>query len=181
MDIKKLENHSKNTRKQAEALLKSTRILDVLKKYGNVHLIGSYPLNIMYGPDIDIVVESKNIRKSSVNALKEIVDKKLFRKIEYGDFVKFPMEKRPKGYILVLKAVVENVKWEIEVWFLEDVSEQLGHYNFLESEITKQKRIKILKAKCLRDTSKKSKHALSSYEIYRHIFGNANATKKQNS
>lgn len=172
MDTNKLEDHSKNIKKHAKALLQSTKLLDILKKFGNVHLIGSYPLNVMYGPDIDIVVESKNIRKSSVDALKEIIDKRLFRKIEYGDFIKFSMNKRPKGYILVLKAIVEKVNWEIEVWFLEDASKELNHYNSLKSKINEQNRIKILEAKHLRHTSKTNKHALSSLEIYLQILGN---------
>ncbi|MFC1624855.1 hypothetical protein ACFL15_00565 [Patescibacteria group bacterium] len=174
MNTKKLKEHSINTKKQAKILLQSTKLLDILKKYGDVYLIGSYPLNIMYGPDIDIVVESKNIRDNSINALQEIVEKNLFRKIEYGDFVKFPIEKRPKGYILVLKAVVEKVEWEIEVWFLENTSKQLNYNKLLKSKITEQNRIKILKAKHLRDTSKTSKRALSSYEIYGQILGTLN-------
>lgn len=171
MDIERLEEYSTNIKSHAESLLESTKLLNILEKYGDVHLIGSYPLNIMYGPDIDIVVESKNIKKNSVDALQEIVEKSLFRKIEYGDFVKFPMEKRPKGYILVLKAVVEGVKWEIEVWFLEDASKQLDYHKELASKLTEQNRIEILKAKHLRETSSTSKHALSSYEIYEQILG----------
>ena len=171
MNTKELEEHSRKAKKQAKALLQSTKLLDVLKKFGDVHLIGSYPLDIMYGLDIDIIVETKNTRKSSVDALQKIVEKRLFRKIEYGDFVKFPMDKRPRGYILVLKAVVEGVKWEIEVWFLEDASKQIDYNKFLESKITEQNRIKILGAKYLRDTSKTSKHKLSSYEIYEQILG----------
>lgn len=171
MNIKLLEQHSSNTKRQAKTLLESTKLLDILKKFGDVHLIGSYPLNIMYGPDIDIIVETKNIRRSSVDALQEIVEKSLFRKIEYGDFVKFPTENRPVGYILVLKAVVEGVKWEVEVWFLEDASKQLNYNKLLGSQLTEQNRIEILKAKHLRETSNTSKHKLSSYEIYQQILG----------
>lgn len=171
MSIKKLEEHSKNTKKHAETLLQSTNLLNILKKFGNVHLVGSYPLNIMYGPDIDIIVGSKNIRKSSMDALQEIIEKQIFRKVEYGDFVNFSMENRPKGYILVLKAIVEKINWEIEVWFLEDVSKELNYYKTLKSKITKLNRIKILEAKHLRHTSKTNKHSLSSYEIYDQILG----------
>ncbi len=171
MNTKDLEEYSKNIKKQAEALLQSTNLLDILKKFGDVHLIGSYVLDVMYGPDIDIVVETKNIRKSSLDALQEIIEKQLFRKVEYGDFVKFPMEKRPRGYILVLKAIVEKINWEIEIWFLNDVSKELNYYKFLESKITEQNRIKILRAKNLRNTSKINKHSLSSYEIYEQILG----------
>lgn len=61
MDRKLLQEHSSNAKNQAEALLESTNLIDLLSKYGIVHLIGSYPLNIMYGPDIDIIVETENI------------------------------------------------------------------------------------------------------------------------
>lgn len=175
MDTKNLEKHSKETKEQADELLQTTKLLSILEKFGNVHVIGSYPLDIMYGPDIDIIVETKNPRKGSIDALQEIVNKELFRKIEHGDFVKFPMEKRPKGYILVLKAVVDGVKWEIEVWFLEDVSKQLNYNKHLKSKLTEQNRINILEAKHLRETSDTSKHALSSYEIYEQTLGTENA------
>lgn len=174
VDTNKLTANAQEIKDQASALLQSTQLLDILSKYGDIHLIGSYPLDIMYGSDIDIVVESNDIRKSSVDALNEIVDKQLFRKIEYGDFVKFPMEKRPQGYILVLKAVVEDVKWEIEVWFLEDVSKQLNYHKALESKLNEQNRINILEAKHLRATSDTSKHELSSYKIYEEILGKMN-------
>lgn len=169
MDTDKLKEHSKKIKNQASTLLKSTNLLNILEKYGDVYMIGSYPLNIMYGPDIDIVVKAKDIRKSSIDALNEIVEKELFRKIEYGDFVKFPVEKRPNGYVLVLKSVVEKIKWEIEVWFLEDVSKQVNYHKLLESKLNEQNRIKILEAKYLREISNMSKHALSSYEIYEQI------------
>lgn len=171
MNTDKLKEHSRNTKRQAETLLRSTNLLNTLKKFGNVHLVGSYPLDVMYGPDIDILVESKNIKKSSRDVLQEIIEKRLFRKIEYGDFVKFPVENRPRGYVLVLKTVFEEIKWEIEVWFLEDVSGGLDYYEFLKSKITKENRIKILEAKHLRNTSDIDKHLLSSHDIYDKILG----------
>lgn len=171
MNTKELIDHSKNTKKQAKALLQNTRIIEILKKYGRVNIIGSYPLDIMYGPDIDILVETKNIRKSSLEALEEIAKKRLFQKIEHGDFVKFPRKDRPKGYILVLKSFVENVRWEIEVWFLEEVSRQLSEYKILKSKLNKKNRIKILEAKHLKETSKLNKHKLRSFEIYEQILG----------
>jgi len=174
MENKQLQEHSQNTRLQADILLKSTNLLSILNKYGCVHLIGSYPLNIMCEPDIDIIVESKGIRNNSRKALHEIIENELFLKIEYGDFVKFPMKNRPKGYILVLKAVVEKVKWEIEVWFIENATEQLNYHKLLESKLNEQNRIKILQAKHLRKTSNLSKHSLSSYEIYEQILGVGN-------
>jgi len=172
MNIDELKIHSRKIKRQAAALLKSTELLDILNKFGETYLIGSYPLDVMWGPDIDIIVKSENIKKSSIDALQEIVDKKLFRKIEYGDFVNFPDGKRPNGYILVLKAVVEGVKWEIEIWFLSDISKELNYHKFLESKINEKNRNKILEAKYSRETTNTSKFELSSYKIYEQILGN---------
>lgn len=171
MNINELEEYSKKTKGQADKLLQSTKMLDILKKFGDVHIVGSYSMDVMYGPDIDILVETNNIKEKSRSALQEIVDTEIFRKVEYGDFVKFPMKNRPSGYILILKAEVENVKWEIEVWFLPNVSKQLSEYKQLKSRITADNRIKILKAKHLRGISNLDKHKLKSFEIYEQILG----------
>lgn len=169
MDKQKLSKHSQDIKNQATKILDSTGILEILKKHGKVFLVGSYPLDVMYGPDIDIIVESGDTRKSAVETLNEIVDKELFRKVEFGDFVKYPLEDRPKGYILVLKAVVENVKWEIEIWFLEDAKEQIKHFDFVKSKITDENRLEILMAKHLREMSGKDKKSLSSFKIYEDV------------
>lgn len=171
MNTQDLINHSKNTQAQAKEILESTKLLDILNKYGDVHMIGSFPLNIMYGPDIDILVETKNIKKSSLEALQEIAEKSVFRKIEYGDFVNFPKTNRPSGYILVLKTEIGKVEWEIEVWFLDNASSQLEYQKQLGSKLTEQKRIEILQAKHKRGSSKISKESLSSFEIYKKILG----------
>lgn len=171
MDKQELNKHSQNVKAQATKILESTEVLEILKKHGKVYLVGSYPLDVMYGPDIDIIVVSGDTRKSAVETLNEIVDKKLFRKVEFGDFVKYPLDDRPKGYILVLKANVDDVKWEIEIWFLEDAKEQIKHFDFVKSRITDENRLEILMAKHLRETSGKDKKNLSSYKIYEDILG----------
>lgn len=169
MQYQEIEQHSIKIKRQATYLLESTGLINILNKYGKSTVIGSYPLDIMYGPDIDIIVESSDIRKASVDALNEIVKASLFQKLEYGDFVKFPREKRHNGYIIVLKALVENIKWEIEIWFLSDVKDQLEQFNYLKDHLNSDNRKKILEAKHLRATSDISKHNLRSFEIYKQI------------
>lgn len=166
MNSDQLKDHSKKIRKQAAELLKSTDIQAILEKYGAVHLMGSYPMDIMYDPDIDLVVETQSTKESSMNALRDIIDRNLVRKVEYGDFVHFPVKNRPHGYIIVLQAEVDGTKWEIEVWFLNDVAEQLEYKDTIESKLTEEKRLEVLKAKHARETSNKNKHELSSYKIY---------------
>lgn len=169
MNTTQLRGRATAMKKQADALLQSTKLIEILKKYGDVHLIGSYVLDVMSEPDIDIVVQAEDTRKSSVEALQEIIGKRLFYKVEYGDFVAFPVDNRPKGYILVLKTVVNQVAWETEVWFVGDASKQLAYSELLKSKLTSQHRIEILKAKVARQRAGYGKHHLSSHKIYERI------------
>ena len=60
----------------------------------------------------------------------------------------------------------EHTKWEIEIWFLEDISiykEQLHTYT---TQINKENKLKILHAKQERNTLGQTKHERSSIEIY---------------
>lgn len=120
MNQSQLLAHSNKMRQQADTILNSSNLLKVLEKYGEVLVHGSYFLDVMYGPDIDIAVAAGDTGAASRRALDEILNIGYFQKIEYGDFVKFPRANRPRGYILVLKTTVEDIRWEIEVWFLDN-------------------------------------------------------------
>ena len=164
-----LLTYSKKMHSVADQILDSSNLLKILEKYGEVLLHGSYPLDVMYGPDIDIVVASKDIQVSSRKALDEILDLSYFQKVEYGDFVKFPRANRPNGYILVLKTTIEEIKWEVEVWFLENIQSEKTNFEFLRDKISEDNRIKILEAKQERETQGITKHKLSSHELYKKV------------
>lgn len=169
MDTKRLIRLSNQRRKQAKRILADSNLLKMLSKYGNVTLIGGYFLDVMYAPDIDIVIKSDDTRKQSLEAFSEILDTRYFQKQEYGDFVEHPRDKRPRGYIVLLKTTIDNEVWEIEIWFLKDVSSQISYSKELKSKIDDDARVRILNAKHKRETSGLSKHQLNSYEIYSKI------------
>lgn len=81
--------------------------------------------------------------------------------------LKFPLAKRPRGFIIVLKTRVKRVKWELEIWFLKSFKEQLDNYHWIKTRLTEDKRLQILKAKHQREISGQSKHQLSSGELYK--------------
>ena len=88
MNIQDIRNHSITTKKAAEQILEGTGIEKTLSKHGDFFVGGSFALNLMYGPDIDIVAESNNPRDSSLKVLKELLNTRHFQKYEYGDFVR---------------------------------------------------------------------------------------------
>jgi len=166
---KALSTFSNKIKTQADYIMESTNLVSTLEEFGEVLVHGSYPLDIMYSADIDIVVTAEDIRAVSLNAFKTLIELRQFQKFEYGDFVKFRRENRPQGYIIVLKTTVEDIKWEIEIWFLTSSVKEYNNFQWLKERINASARKKILEAKHLREVTGKTKHQLSSYELYKQI------------
>lgn len=167
-----LAQYSKKIKSQADQIFTSTNLVHTLQTFGNVLINGSYPLDLMYGPDLDIIVATDDIRTASQNAIRMLIEQGDFQKCEYGDFVKFPREDRPRGYIVVLKITVEQVEWEVEIWFLTSFEEEHDSLLKIKEKLDGTMRIKILRAKHERETSGKTKYDLSSFEIYKQVLEN---------
>lgn len=167
-----LREYSKRIKTQADHILSSTNLVRTLEAFGNVFVNGSYPLNVMYAPDLDIIVATDDIRTSSQNAIRKLIEQEDFQKYEYGDFVKFPREERPRGYIVVLKTTIENIEWEVEIWFLSSFEKERDSLLGIKEKLNSTLRMKILRAKYERDISGKTKHDLSSFEIYKQVLEN---------
>jgi hypothetical protein len=164
---KDLLTYSKQVKSVADQILNETKLLDILSSFGQVEMRGSYDFDLMYGPDIDIAVISDNPRETSVKTLQKLIDLRLFQKYEYGDFEKFKREKRPESFIIVLEVEHEQVKWEIEIWFLEELDkEEVEFQNKLKGILTPEIKLEILKQKDEREKGGLDKHKLSSFEIY---------------
>lgn len=162
---------SKKTKKEADELLSVGRVKEILSKYGEVQINGSYKYDLMYGPDIDIVVLTENSGEAAENALFDFVKARNFQKYQFGDFNKFPRENRPKSYIVVLIHEHEGRRWEIEIWFAKqkpqgDVDVELDNLLMNASEEQKET---ILRLKHQRETANKTKHQLDSPTIYRGV------------
>jgi hypothetical protein len=154
----------------ADEILESSKLIETLKKFGDVHIGGAYELDLMYDGDIDVRVYCDDPRKDSVEALKELIQLRDFQKFQYGDFEKFPRENRPKSFIVVLIVPYQNLKWEIEIWFYQKedrVKDELIEQ--LKSEMTLEMKKEILDAKKDRAEKGIPKHGISSVEIYKAI------------
>ncbi len=123
----------------------------------------------MYGPDIDIIVETSNPRESALKAMQVIFDTKYFQKIELGDFENFPRNNPPRSYILVLETIVNSLKWEIEIWFHKKYPQDIAKLDEMMKDITDEQRDAILRIKHQRAQKGQSKSDLSSIEIYQGV------------
>lgn len=165
-ELLNLSNKRKNIAKQ---ILLENSIFDILNSNKLVKVVGSYDLDLMYDCDIDILVEANDVKEISYEILKKFIETEFFSKVEYGNFLKFPKENRPKGYIVNLFTTFESEKWEIEIWFMKDVSESIKINESIKNKINDDKKIKILREKYFRDLRGQSKNDLSSFEIYKNI------------
>lgn len=170
MKNKDILEFSKKTKAEAVALLKHTNLINILEKYGDVIIDGSFKYDLMWGPDIDILVICQNTRKSSLEALNQVIEAKLAQKYEYGDFATFKREKRPESYILNLILPFNNRKWEVEIWFFEEIpADQKEINSLMKSKLNEKNKLKILKMKEKRERIGLTKHSLSSVDIYKKV------------
>lgn len=159
---------SSRIRREASKILKMYELSEILKGF-EFEIIGSYKLDLMYDRDIDIVVKSNNVEVDSYKSLKKIIKSKQFMKVQYGDFINFPRENRPKGYIINLFLEYKEKLWEIEIWFLDDINSSLKEMIQIENKLNQKNKLNILKEKKKRDKFNISKKELSSYKIYKDI------------
>lgn len=166
MDVIKF---SQKTKQEADSLLKYGNVLEVLSKHGKAILTGSFSYNLMYGPDIDIAVLSDNPEEASYNALRDFIEQRNFQKYQLGDFIKFPLDGRPQGVIVVLIHEFEGRRWEIEIWFQKSLSENDEYFNKLIATASEGQRKTILELKHQREKSSLSKHRLDSTTLYKGV------------
>lgn len=158
---------SNKTHEEADSILDSTKIIDLLSKLGDVRIGGSYYTDLMYGPDIDISVTTNSPRESAVKFLNQIIKERSFQKYQYGDFENFPRENRPKDHIIVLILPFNNRRWEIEIWFVKKHSESQIELEEKLKQLPHDKKEKIIELKAKREKSGIDKHSLSSFNIYK--------------
>lgn len=161
--------YSAHMRLQADKILSKSHLLEKLSTFGTVRPIGSYALDLMYDPDIDLVVICDQAKDRSVEALKHLVDSADFSRYEFGDFVQFPQDNRPYGYILVLQLPYEKQLWEIEIWFISLNDYQGNDWKVSLEDINPDQRRTILEIKGERASRGIDKKRLSSFTIYESV------------
>jgi hypothetical protein len=154
----------------ATRIVSESGVIPLLSKYGKCTVVGSFMYDLMYGSDIDLVVETEDPRNSSLAAIKELMDNRQFQKYQYGDFEKFPKPGRPKSFIVVLISDIQGVRWETEIWFQESYpQDKIDIDNLVKTKLTPENRMAILRLKYEREVSGDDKHKLSSTDIYKAV------------
>jgi hypothetical protein len=155
-------------RQDADVVLGLIGIYDILRPYGNVFPCGSYFLDVMVYPDIDLYITKVNIQQlfeiGAQIAQSELVTEVLFAKTD--DPVRLP-----EG--LYLKPRVNygdwGRPWKIDIWSLEEkvIQDLLADVVRLKSKLIPELREQIIRYKLSIMTSEKRTPKFSGYYIYR--------------
>lgn len=144
----KLERKAKQLHNRAGLLLQDTRLISQLKQFGRVVITGSYAMDLMTNPDIDIyVINHKMTKKIAVAVLNKLIYSNYFRGHLFYDFTVHRHIGFPKGWYVGLKKRVRGEKWKMDIWLLKkDVRPRLNT-----QQMTRTQRRKILALKTRRD------------------------------
>lgn len=137
-------------KKKATIILKDLKIIELLSKFGEVYIVGSYAYDLMTWEDIDIHVAVKEIKnKYAYELVDYLFEKKNIYKLALQDFRKSIYSGRPQGlYCKVTYLEKPDIFWKIDVWFfVEGNDDGIKFVDWVKSNMTEEKRITILKIK----------------------------------
>lgn len=121
-----LTDQSHKFKSLADELLTSSKLPQILEKYGRVSLVGSYAAKLMMHGDIDIhVLRDKEFsRQETLEMFSDIVTSTKFNSYYIGDWNDSNVHPEfPYGYYIGLKTRIGEIKWKIDIWFLS-IAEQ---------------------------------------------------------
>ena len=112
---------SRKIKELATKLLKQTVFLEYFSPVGKVHFVGSFALDVMALPDIDIHISLDNLDRNKILKLctDYFAQNPNFTAIYFGDHFNFKSKKEyfPSGFYVGLKTIIEGVKFKIDIWF----------------------------------------------------------------
>jgi hypothetical protein len=122
----------------ADELLSSTKLPQILEKYGQVRFVGSYAAKLMMHGDIDIhILRNKEFSKQeTLDIFNDIVASTKFNSYYIGDWNDTNIHLEfPYGYYVGLKTLIGDIKWKIDLWFVSTAEQD--RFNRENMDVTK--------------------------------------------
>lgn len=131
--------YSSKIKEEADMILNESGIIDIISCYGQVDLIGSYALDVMYRPDIDILVHgSIHDLSKAKEVTKQILDLDYFDELCFVNKVVPGSDKKPQGFYLQPRKKIGQNNWKFDLWLTT-------HGNFDDRNVALKKKLMNLK------------------------------------
>ena len=170
-------------KKKATKILKDLKIIELLSKFGKVHIIGSYAYDLMTWEDIDTHIAVKEIKNEyAYELIEHLFENKNIYKLELQDYRKSIYSGRPQGlYCKVTYLEKPDIFWKIDVWFfVEGNDDGIKFVDWVKSNMTEEKRNTILKIKSELGERLSKTTGISGSQVVRAVLEN-NATNIEES
>jgi hypothetical protein len=159
---------SEMLRQEADQLLKLIRMDDILRPYGKVYPTGSYFLDVMAYPDIDLYITKVTIEQLfEIGA--QLADCELLTQVVF-EKSDDPMH-MPEGLYLKtrFKYGVWGRPWKIDLWSLSEkvILQKMEDMHRFQAKMTQGLREQIIRYKLSVITSEKRTPKYSGYYIYK--------------
>ena len=105
-----------NIKENADKILYEFGLYKIVEKYGKVHLIGSYKMDIMDLNDLDISIEKSNQSFEEIFEMANEINNK-FKPYRFEGM----HSKKDNCYFYGLEMEINNDYWNIDIWFREKV------------------------------------------------------------
>lgn len=160
-------------RKEADEILFERGVDAILRRYGKVHYTGSYALDLMAWPDIDItmLLEGDPYNFDTFFEMgKQLARVKDVDKIEYWNSLNWDVENLPKGLYWGVRCDTRTwqVPWKIDIWATneDEFKQNQVLMKRLSAEITDEARNLIVEVKHAIITPEGRTPQGSGYYIY---------------
>ena len=161
MDDKRIVAHSRLLREEASDLLNTEGLLPMLRSFGTTRVIGSYTLDTMTWPDIDISIKLPHEQdvKLFFEIGKRIAAKFQITKMSYSNHFIRNFADYDHGLYWGIRLRYRGREWKIDLWGYGETDYQAHMVDFdkLHSKLQQVDRVAILRIK----------HAVSQRPDYR--------------
>jgi hypothetical protein len=155
-------------RHQADIVLEKLRLFEILQHYGKVYPTGSYFLDVMAYPDIDLYIA--NVNREQIFAIgaelarHELVTQVVFEKTND------PLQ-MPEGLYLKVRVIYGDWgrPWKVDIWSLDEkiIRDKLADMQHFRERLTPAIREQIIRYKLSVLTAEKRTPMYSGYFIYK--------------
>lgn len=170
MTIKELLKQQDELQKEAKKVLEDLKIIEILSKFGNPKIVGSFETGLMTWRDIDIELE-KEIKDEQYW---EVVDKLFYEpSLKYLTLINFKNSKNPitpKGLYIGIKYWLNDKEWKIDVWFIPPRPKDSENMNeWIKDKLNDKNRRIILDVKNQIHSNPKYRRSIFSTDIYKAV------------
>lgn len=158
-----------NIKENADYFLYDCGLFKELQKYGNVHIIGSYRMDMMAWNDLDIYVENTEMSLAKLYELSSCITKK-FEPTWYE--AKEEVWDNKKVWFQGFETMMTGELWNFDIWFFdkEKITNTINYCDMICAKATKkQKEIIVEIKKALIDLNLYSFEKYRSVDVYKAV------------